>query len=109
LEKYPLGHLAGGLPYRMHGSKRGGWRNKLRHCALPLPNADALQPPLRCAATRKRDGRTPSKLARASREVPGNRTLWHPGAPTQTCYGVIHSAKLWGQCTKRWEPHPAKG
>src|SRR5438128_3914134 len=71
--------------------------------------ADALQPPLRCAATRKRDGRTPSKLARASREVPGNRTLWHPGAPTQTCYGVIHSAKLWGQCTKRWEPHPATG
>jgi hypothetical protein len=23
---------------RMHGSKRGGWRNRLWHCALPLPN-----------------------------------------------------------------------
>ncbi len=32
-------HLAGGLPYRTHGAKRGGWRNRLRHCALPLPNS----------------------------------------------------------------------
>jgi hypothetical protein len=22
----------------MHGSQRGGWRNRHRHCALPLPN-----------------------------------------------------------------------
>src|SRR5262249_28877935 len=21
----------------------------------------------------------------------------------------VRGAKLWGQCTKRWEPHPAKG
>src|SRR4030095_11817266 len=70
---------------------------------------DCLQPTLRCVATRGRDGRTPSKPIRTRREVPGNRTLRHPGAPTQTCYGVIHSAKLWGQCTKRWEPHSAKG
>jgi hypothetical protein len=38
-----------------------------------------------------------------------HRTLWHPGAPTQTCCGVIQGAQLWGQCPKRWEPHPAKG
>ena len=72
------------------------------------PAADALQPPLRCVATRERDGRTPSKLARTRREVPGNRTLWHPGAPTQTCCGVIQGAKLWGQWSTSEKPHLAK-
>jgi len=67
-----------------------------RVIADPTRTADCLQPPLRCVATRERDGRTPSKLTRTRREVPGNRTLWHPGAPTQTCYGVIQGAELWG-------------
>ena len=40
--------------------------------------------------------------------MPGNRTLWHPGAPTQTCYGVIQGAKLWGQWSKGEKPHLAK-
>jgi hypothetical protein len=66
--------------------------------------AACLQPPLRCVATRERDGRTPSKLPRASREVPGNRPLRHPGAPTQTCYGVIQGAQLWGQWATSEKP-----
>ena len=64
---------------------------------------------LRCAATRERDGRTPSRLQGQEGKCRENRTLWHLGAPTQTCCGVIQGAKLWGQCTKRWEPHLAKG
>src|SRR4029450_7032830 len=82
-----------------------------QRCPLPLAEpgcaADALQPPLRCVATREQEGRTPSTLARARRKVPGNRTLRHPGAPTQTCCGVIQGAKLWGQRSTSEKPHLA--
>ena len=73
----------------------------------PQPAADALQPPLRCVATREREGRTPSTLARTSMAVPENRPLRPPGAPTQTCGGVIQGAQLWGQRSTSEKPHLA--
>jgi len=43
LEKYPSRQLAGGLPYLMYGSKRGGWGNVPRgNAPRPYPTRDAL-------------------------------------------------------------------